>query len=105
MNFKRLLHTQLGIVIISILLGLGLATLFRKVCTDKNCIVFNGPVISETDGKTYRYDEKCYKYKMEAAKCDKTKRTIDISAPNPDAPVSMLGNAPQENKEKGFFGF
>ena len=31
MNFKRLLHTDFGQTIISILLGLGLATLFRKV--------------------------------------------------------------------------
>ena len=29
MNIKRLLNTQMGIVLISILLGLGLATLFR----------------------------------------------------------------------------
>ena len=30
MNFKRLLHSKFGQIIISILLGLGLATLFRK---------------------------------------------------------------------------
>ena len=40
MNIKRLLNTHLGRIIISILLGLGLASLFRKVCTDKNCIKF-----------------------------------------------------------------
>ena len=55
MNFKRLLHTELGITFISILMGLGLATLFRKVCNDKNCIIFNGPVIDSVTGKTYRY--------------------------------------------------
>lgn len=103
MNFKRLLHTQLGITLISILLGLGLATLFRKVCTDKNCIIFNGPVISETDGKTYKYDEKCYQYKMEATKCDKTKKTVDISAPNTDAPIAFGANSGKN--EKGIFGF
>ena len=60
MNLHRLLNSDLGINMISIILGLGLATLFRKVCTDKNCITFNGPVISEIDGKTYKYGEKCY---------------------------------------------
>ena len=45
MNLRRLLESELGKNIISILLGLGLATLFRKVCTDKNCIRFNGPII------------------------------------------------------------
>ena len=51
MNFKRLLETPMGISFISIILGLGLATLFRKVCTDKNCIVFNGPVIEDIEDK------------------------------------------------------
>ena len=51
MNFKRLLNTPFGIIIISMLLGFGLATLFRKVCKDKNCIVFNGPILSDFEGK------------------------------------------------------
>jgi len=81
MNFRRLLNTALGKVFISILLGLGLATLFRKVCTDKNCISFNGPVISEVDGKIYQYGEKCYKYVAKAASCDSTKKIVDIASP------------------------
>ena len=79
MNFKRLLNTPIGQVFISILLGLGLATLFRKACNDKNCIVFNGPVISEFDGKIYKHGEKCYKYSTRSTGCDSTKRIIDIS--------------------------
>jgi hypothetical protein len=80
MNFKRLLNTSIGQFFISLLLGLGLATLFRKACTDKNCIRFNGPLISQIDGKTYKFGEKCYKYTVEAAKCDPKKRTIDIES-------------------------
>ena len=53
-NFKRLLHTNTGRNIISLILGLGLATLFHKVCKDKDCILFSGPVISEVDGKIYK---------------------------------------------------
>ena len=62
MNFQRLVNTTTGRNIISILLGIGLATLFRRACTDKNCIVFNGPVISEVEGKIFKHGEKCYKY-------------------------------------------
>lgn len=80
MNFKRLLNTQIGIAFISILLGLGLATLFRKVCKDKNCIVFNGPVISDISGKTFKYGEKCYKYDINPTTCDKNKKIIDIKS-------------------------
>ena len=81
MNFKRLLNTPLGQILISILLGLGLATLFRKVCNDKNCIVFNGPIISDIEDKTFKHGEKCYKYALNPDKCDTTKRIIDITNP------------------------
>ena len=81
MNFKRLLNTPLGVIFISIILGLGLATLFRKVCTDKSCIVFNGPVISDIEGKIYKHGEKCYKYSVVSDKCDSTKKVIDVAEP------------------------
>jgi hypothetical protein len=81
MNFKRLLGTSLGRNAISILLGLGLATMFRKVCNDKNCIVFNGPIITDIEDKTFKHGEKCYKYKSMSDKCDTTKRIIPVTNP------------------------
>jgi len=78
MNFKRLLYTDLGRIFISIILGLGLATLFRKVCTDKSCLRFNGPIISDLEGKIYKHGDKCYKYTTNTDKCDTTKRQIDL---------------------------
>jgi len=79
MNFKRLLNTDIGVFFISVLLGIGLATLFRKACEGKNCIKFNGPVISEIDGKTYKYGEYCYKYSLHAAPCDSTKQIVEMA--------------------------
>ena len=43
--------------------------------------MFNGPVLSEIDGKIYQYGEKCYSYKMQPAKCDPAKRVIDVGEP------------------------
>jgi hypothetical protein len=77
-NFKRLLNTRIGIVFISILLGLGLATLFRKACKGKDCITFNGPKSTEIDGKVYHFGDDCYKYSLVTAKCDSTKKIIDF---------------------------
>lgn len=76
MNIPRLLNSPLGRIIISILLGLGLATLFRKVCSDGSCLQFNGPVISEVDGKTYQFGEYCYKYELKPSQCDNKRRTV-----------------------------
>ena len=78
MHFKRLLTTYLGKFFISLLLGLGLATIFRKVCKDKNCIDFKGPILGDIDGKIYKHGEKCYKYSTHTDKCDTTKRQIDL---------------------------
>jgi hypothetical protein len=83
MNFKRLLNTPFGRTLISIILGIGLATLFRKVCTDKNCIIFHGPVINEFENKIYKHAEKCYKYTVVSDICNPVKRIIDISDPLP----------------------
>jgi len=78
MNIKRLITTPFGKILLSIILALGVASLFRKVCNDKNCIVFNGPVISDIEDKTYKHGDKCYKYKHEPTKCDSTKKVINI---------------------------
>ena len=51
MNVKRLIHSGFGKVIIPILLGLGLATMFRRVCKDRNCIVFKAPGIKNIEEK------------------------------------------------------
>ena len=81
MNFKRMLNTPIGQTLISILLGICLATMFREVCEGKDCIVFNGPVISEIDGKTYKYDDYCYKYELASVKCNPTKKIVETSKP------------------------
>jgi hypothetical protein len=92
MNLKRLLNTGLGQFFISLLLGLGLATLFRKVCKDKNCITFNGPVISEIDGKIYKYGDKCYSYVYAPSSCDANKKIVDISLQDAgDKPAPLPG--------------
>jgi hypothetical protein len=78
MNLKRLLTTPLGQVLLSIILGLGLASLFRKVCTDKNCIHFKGVAIKDIDGKTYMHDEKCYKYSAASVKCNEKNKIVEI---------------------------
>lgn len=100
MHFKRLLNTSMGKFFISVLLGLGLATFFRKVCTDKNCISFNGPVISDIDGKIYKYGEKCYKYTSSATTCDSNKKVVEMSMTSGNVESSIAAT----NQPKSIFG-
>jgi len=92
MNIKRLLNTQLGQMFISIFLGIGLATLFRKVCKDKDCINFNGPVISEIEDKTYKYNDKCYKYDITPTICNEDKRILNIVEPKIEPMINPNNN-------------
>jgi hypothetical protein len=88
MNFdiKRLLDTDAGRILVSIVLGLGLATLFRKICTDGTCIDFHGVVVGDVESKVYRHDDKCYKYRPQTAKCNTAvKRVVDVHEPLAEA--------------------
>ncbi len=78
-DIRRLFQSEAGRFLASIILGFGLASIFRKACTDRNCIQFNGPVISEVNGKTYQFGDLCYKYKLEPVKCSVTKKQVELS--------------------------
>lgn len=82
MNFKRLLTTPNGVLLISILLGLGIACLFRKVCTDDHCIDFKGAVITTIHNKVYEHNKKCFTYVAKSVTCNPTHKTIvDVTEP------------------------
>ena len=76
MHLSKFLHTTTGRIILSIILGFGLASLFRQVCKGKNCYVFKAPSLEETKNQTFKYDGKCYSYNQKQVKCDKTKRIV-----------------------------
>jgi hypothetical protein len=69
MELGAVLKSKQGEIIVSVILGFGLATLFRKVCKGNTCIVVKGPKISEVDKFYYKVDEKCYKYTPYVAPC------------------------------------
>lgn len=77
-NLGRFVHTQNGKILMSILLGFGLASLFRAICKDKDCIIFHAPPLEELKDKIYKHDDKCYKYISKSATCDKSKKIIDF---------------------------
>ena len=71
MNFslKQILNSTRGKYILSILLGLGLATLFRKACSSRNCLVFKAPSLTNIKGKIFSYNDKCYNYQEQNSTC------------------------------------
>ena len=68
---KELKKNYFGRVIISVIIGLGLSALFRKVCNDRECLVIKGPNIEEVENSIFNFDGKCYKYKALSTSCKK----------------------------------
>ena len=68
------LSSKKGKIIISIIWGLGLATLFRKVCKGRNCIVIKGPDPKELENNIYNFDGKCYTFDSTVTACKLKKK-------------------------------
>ena len=68
---NKLLNSKEGSIIISVLLGLGLASVFRNVCKNGKCIIYNSVPIEETNKFFYKMEDSCFKYKPVLVPCNK----------------------------------
>jgi hypothetical protein len=64
------LQTPIGVTIVSVIIGLGLASFFRATCVGGNCVVITGPNPDVIAANTYKIDKTCYKYVPYSTKCD-----------------------------------
>ena len=79
MILKRVMKDNFGSILVSVILGLGLAALFRRVCTGDNCVVVRAPSSKEIDDYVYRVgapsgpggggSASCYKYTPNIVPC------------------------------------
>jgi len=78
-NFGKFVHSQTGKYVMSVLIGLGLASLFRSVCKGKNCVLFYAPPLEELKGKIYKNgSDKCVRFNAIVTKCDSKKKTVEF---------------------------
>lgn len=80
---RQYLNSEAGSIIISILLGLGLACLFQKACRDNNCIIIKGPPYKDIRDKIFIHDEKCYIYTPKSTKCNINESLKSTDTNNP----------------------
>lgn len=69
MSFIDRLKSPQGVILVSIILGLGLSCLFRQVCHGRNCIVYRPPPLSSLLGKYFKFGNECYQYSVEVIPC------------------------------------
>ena len=70
-SFEKILSHRTGQILVSIILGFGLVSLFRRACNGRNCIIIRGPKPVEMNNNIYKFDNDCYKYKTVISKCSK----------------------------------
>lgn len=76
LHLSKFVHSATGRLIMSVLLGFGLASFFRTVCKKRNCIVFSAAPLDNFAKNIYKNEGKCYSYVAHATKCDKRKKII-----------------------------
>lgn len=79
MYLDRFVHSSTGKILMSIILGLGLATFFRAVCKGRNCKIVSSPPLEEIEEQIYKFDSKCYKMEKNAVKCDNKHKIVKIA--------------------------
>ena len=80
-SISKFINSNNGSILISIILGLGLASIFRRVCKDGRCIVFKGPPIEETKKYYYKIGDECYKYSPYIVPCESKKELVQLKDP------------------------
>jgi len=78
MNLGKFFKTDTGRHIMSAILGFGLATMFRVVCKERNCIIFKAPDLDKIENKIFQQDNKCYKFDMKSIKCRTGVRSVEM---------------------------
>ena len=79
MYLDKFVHSHTGKIIMSILLGIGLATFFRALCKGKHCRIISAPPMEEIEDQIYKFDNKCYKLEKNTITCEKNRNTIKIA--------------------------
>lgn len=79
MHLERFVQTEGGRLLMSVILGVGLATLFKVSCKDKNCLLMRAPPLEQLKDKIYKVDDKCYKFKPTQTKCSGTTENFEFA--------------------------
>ena len=75
-QFGKFVHTETGRILMSVILGLGLASLFRTVCEGNRCTVFRAPPLEDLKDKVYQNKNGCVKYTPVATTCSLNAKTV-----------------------------
>lgn len=72
LRLDKFIQSSEGMKLFSIMLGLGIAGLFKMSCDSRSCLVYKGPEF-EDDKKVVKYNETCYQVREKMIDCKNKK--------------------------------
>ena len=79
MYLDKFVHSKTGKIMMSIILGIGLATFFRAVCKGRQCRIISSPPMEEIEDQTFKFNDKCYTFEQKSINCQINKKTVEIA--------------------------
>jgi hypothetical protein len=72
--YSHFIQSEVGIILLSLIWGLGLAVLFKKICVNRSngtCSVteFKVPDVSQIVGVKWKFGNKCYEFEPYPVEC------------------------------------
>jgi hypothetical protein len=74
----KLLGTDAGAIVVSVLLGLGLAAVFRRACKGDGCVVLRAPDAADVTRYHYKVGEDCFRYTPKVVPCPSSGAVADV---------------------------
>jgi len=81
-DLQKLIRSERGGILMSILLGFGIATLFRPICKGKSCITFTAPPKDFLNNGIFKFNDKCYKNHPERISCQSQMKKVKLDEIN-----------------------
>ena len=74
-QLSKFFRSETGVKLLSIMLGLGVAGLFKMSCDSRSCLVFKGPEFNDSN-KTVKINKDCYKVSENIISCDNSNKEL-----------------------------
>lgn len=79
MYLDKFVHSKTGKIMMSIILGIGLATFFRTACKGRRCKIVSAPPFEELSGKIFMFNNNYYKLESNVISCSSNKKIVKFA--------------------------
>jgi hypothetical protein len=77
-NFMEIIDKPGFATLISLILGFGIAAIFRPLCKGPDCLVIRGPPVNEIRGAVYQFGTKCVEFDAKPVECPPKNSNITV---------------------------